>query len=260
MNRLHAPSISLGPHFHPVASDLSAGKVESGDESHPYSLFAPLHYEANYGYPLLVWLHGGADSQRQLRRLMPLVSMRNYVAVAPRGTLEISESDGSAAGCSWHQSHDHVAQADHAIHVAIAAAQDRFNIRPDRIFLAGYQSGGTMALRIATEQADRFAGVVSLCGPFPTHGAPLAKVNNVRQLPVFLAGCRGGSHYTTVQLCDNLRLFHAAGINSISVREYPGPDSLNEHMLAEVDRWMMDQITGATAIAGGIPPRQTGVG
>src|SRR3954470_13867118 len=50
-----------------------------------YATFAPIHYEKRYAYPLLVWLHGDAGSERELRQIMPLVSMRNYVAVAPRG-------------------------------------------------------------------------------------------------------------------------------------------------------------------------------
>ena len=49
-----------------------------------YTLFAPLHYEPNYAYPLVIWLHGPGDDERQLLRVMPLVSMRNYVSVGPR--------------------------------------------------------------------------------------------------------------------------------------------------------------------------------
>ena len=45
---------------------------------------APLHYERNYAYPLVVWLHGPGDNERQLQRIMPLVSMRNFVSIGPR--------------------------------------------------------------------------------------------------------------------------------------------------------------------------------
>ena len=48
--------------------------------------FAPLHYEPNYSYPLIVWLHGPHNNELELKQIMPLVSMRNYVAAAPRGT------------------------------------------------------------------------------------------------------------------------------------------------------------------------------
>ena len=48
----------------------------------PHALFAPLHYASGYAYPLIVWLHGSGSDERQLQRIMPLVSMQNYVAVA----------------------------------------------------------------------------------------------------------------------------------------------------------------------------------
>ena len=51
---------------------------ETGDS---HCLFTPLHYERNYAYPLIVWLHGPGDDERQVTRVMPLVSMRNYVGV-----------------------------------------------------------------------------------------------------------------------------------------------------------------------------------
>ncbi len=196
-------------------------------------MFAPLHYEPNYAYPLLVWLHGGGDSERQLRRIMPAVSLRNYVAVAPQGTLSVPRKNNPGNGYRWVQTPEHVAQAEQRVLAAIAAAQLRFHIRPDRIFLAGYECGGTMAFRIATEHADRFAGVVSLCGPFPTQGTPLAKLDVVRELPLFVAACREGKSYPTEQVCDNLRLFHSAGMSitlaRVSRRRRPDAANASRH-------------------------------
>jgi predicted esterase len=185
--------------------------------------------------------------------------MRNYVAVAPRGTLDMPHRSGSGRGFQWTQTSEHIAQAEQGVYAAIADARSRFHIRPDRIFLAGYESGGTMAFRLAAEHPNHFAGVLSLCGPFPTQGAPLAKLNKVRQLALFVAACRTGTYYPTQQVCDNLRLFHAAGM-SITLREYPGDDGLSQQMLADVDRWIMEQIISPAAMADIIPPRQSGVG
>lgn len=214
-----------------------------------HALFAPLHYEPNYAYPLLVWLHGGGDSEHQLRRIMPLVSLRNYVSVAPRGTMEAPPgSAGKRSGFCWAQTPEHIAQAEQHVRAAIAAARERFNIRPDRVFLVGYESGGTMALRIAMEHPKVFAGVLSLCGPFPKEGTPLAKLDGVRQMPLFIAACREGAYYPTDEVCNNLRLFHAAGL-STTLREYPGNDGLSPMMLADIDRWMMEQISSSSSSA-----------
>ena len=177
MNRLQSPSF---PNHSTSAADSAwcgGGVFHATADDATHALFAPLHYEPNYAYPLLVWLHGSGDSERQLRRIMPLVSLRNYVAVAPRGTQDLSSRNAripSGPRLSLGAIAEHVAQAEQRIRQAVAEAQHRFHIRPDRIFLAGYECGGTMAFRVAAEQAAQFAGVVSLCGPFPTEGTPLA--------------------------------------------------------------------------------------
>jgi len=243
MNRLQTSTFAWSEYKAPT-DPCSAGKIFAAQQDSPHAQFAPLHYERNYAYPLLVWLHGSGDSEKQLRRIMPLVSMRNYVATAPRATHEMQRAGGP--GYQWLQSSDHVTQADERVRHAIARAQERFNIRPDRIFLAGYGSGGTMAFRIAASDPGRYAGVLSLCGPFPNEGAPLAQLDIVRRMPLFVAACRRGTYYPTTQVCDNLRLFHAAGM-SITLKEYPGEDGLSEKMLSDVDRWIMEQIVGTPA-------------
>jgi len=261
MNRLQLkPPAGVALSAPPVACVESGQFSSSHDpDSSVQSWFAPLHYEANYAYPLLIWFHGGGDSERQLRRIMPHISLRNYVAVAPRGTLEVPHRSGSGIGYRFVQTPDHVSQAQERVLSVIEEAQRRFNIRTDRVFLAGYECGGTMAFRLAASRPSDFAGVISLCGPFPTHGAPLANLNSARQLPLFVASCRQGRFYPSGQVCDDLRLFHSAGM-SITLREYPGEDSLSPSMLADVDRWIMEQITAPEEVADLAGPRQTGVG
>src|SRR5688572_27524759 len=85
MNRI--PPQAAG--YHDVVPDAPAGDLQAAlfsraGETAQCAWFTPMHYEPNYAYPLLVWLHGDHGDQQQLKRIMPLVSMRNYVAVAPR--------------------------------------------------------------------------------------------------------------------------------------------------------------------------------
>jgi len=213
------------------------------NEPAPHATFAPIHYEPNYAYPLLVWLHGHAGNEHELRQVMPQVSMRNYVAVAPQGSWKDSRYRGRHG---WRQASDMIEDAEARIADCIAAAKQRFNIHPARIFLAGHGSGGTMAVRVAWNDPGRFAGVVAINGPLPTRQSPLRRVNELRQLPCLLAMSRDSQAYPAARVCEDLRLLHAAGC-TVAMRQYPGADGLTKWMLADLDRWMMDLVCGASA-------------
>ncbi len=257
MNRLQGQTFAW-PQSESTAGACSSGIFHAAsDKDYPHAHFAPLHYEQNYGLsaPSLV-----AWRWRYRKTTAPHHAVGEHAELCcrrPARTIEVPHRSGTGRGFQWAQTFDHAAQAEEAIRAAIASTQRRFNIRHDRIFLAGYESGGTMAFRIAVENPDQYAGVLSLCGPFPTEGAPLAKLHTVRRLPLFVAACRNGSYYPTQQVCNNLRLFHSAGM-SITLREYPGEDGLSQRMLSDVDRWIMEQIVGPPTTAV-VPPHQSGV-
>ncbi|HKD38216.1 MAG TPA: alpha/beta hydrolase-fold protein [Pirellulales bacterium] len=210
-----------------------------------FAVFTPLHYERNYAYPLVVWLHGPDDSEQQLARIMPLVSLRNYVAMAPRGTA--AGASNPTAFC-WQQSEEHIAAAEGRVLECLAISRQRFNVSLGRVFLAGHGCGGTMALRLALRNPDYFAGVLSFGGRFPKGHAPLVRLNAARRLAIFLSCSRASRRYTTEMFCDDLRLIHAAGVPAITVCQYPGDDGLRPRMLTDMDRWLMEQITGGGGV------------
>ena len=130
-----------------------------------------MHYEPSYAYPLIVWLHGPGGDERQLLRIMPIVSMRNHVGVAPRG-VAVSNAD-EPAFYSWPHDERGLHEAEQRVFDAIDGACRGYNIHPRRIFLAGFDCGGTMAFRLAMSHPYKFAGVISLGGPLPCGGALL---------------------------------------------------------------------------------------
>ena len=239
MNRLHKliddefPKALLSG-----ASVAVAPEPMRGDESAP-CIFTPMHYERNYAYPLIVWLHGPDDDERQIAQIMPLVSMRNYVGVGPRGTLGCS----GAAGYRWTQSERHIALAGERVLAAVDVARRRFNVNPSRIFLGGYHCGGTMAFRLALNHPEHFAGVLSIGGEFPRAHRPLGQLHAARRLRMFLATGRESQRYPEARVCDNLRLFHAANL-SVNLFTYPCGDEVMTNMLSEMDRWIMAQVAG----------------
>lgn len=257
MNRLRTlvqkvvPSSPSAPNAPALA--LEFGQIQRHSRHNtPHALFMPMHYEPNYAYPLVVWLHGPRDDERQLQRVMPLVSLRNYVAVGPRATAQAAGS----RGFDWQQNESDIERSEQAIFDCIDLVSDRFNIAPHRIFVAGYGTGGTMAFRIGLRHPTRFAGVLSVCGPFPEGHMPLARLHRARQLPLFIAHGRDGEAYSIDRSCEELRLFHTAGLR-VTLRQYPCGDELTTHMLADMDRWMMEIVTGIQQPPEGDLPSQS---
>lgn len=244
MNRIHlreqASPSSTGatPTF---AGSLARSRDANGLDP---CFFVPLHYEPNYAYPLLVWLHGPDDDPTQLKRVMPHISLRNYVAVAPGGgNLQPHDGAPGAVRLSWPQRAEGLATAIEQVEECVARARQRFHIAERRVFLAGYDSGGSMALRLGFAVPEMFAGVASLGGPFPYGQHSLAHLHRLRRLPVMVAQGRDSRAYPIRGLCDELRLYHAAGM-SLTVRQYPCGQELTTQMLSDLNRWLMELVTG----------------
>jgi phospholipase/carboxylesterase len=249
MNRLdHDTEISTFPALTAAFKDCHGTRPQqwsrpSREAEARIATFAPMHYEAKYAYPLLVWLHGRASNEHELRQVMPLVSMRNFVAVAPRGPWADPRHGGRFG---WRQTSEAIEAAESRIDACIALAQRKFNIHAKRIFLVGHGSGGTMAVRIGWSQPNRFAGVVAINGPLPTQHSPLRRVNEARRVPCFLATSRDSRAYPASRVCRDLRLLHAAGC-TVALRQYPGGDGLTGNMLEDLNRWLMELVCGAAA-------------
>ncbi len=228
---------------------------QSGIESFPQLVFAPVHYEPGYAYPLIIWLHGSGADERQLFRIMPKISMQNYVAAAPRGLMysetsvfrplkECRVGDQTrriSSTYDWPGNDVAVGKAEERIFSLIENTAFRYNINRKRIFLAGFDIGGTMALRVAAKYPEMFAGVVSLCGGFPEDNAPLANWEKVRSLPIMLSFGVRSRVFSAPEVIKNLHLFHTAGL-LVSIRQYNAAQELTSHMLTDVNNWVMGQI------------------
>lgn len=203
-----------------------------------HSCFAPVHYEAGYAYPLIVWLHGPQSNEDELRQVMPLISTRNHVAIAPRGTRHV---DGVPHAFSWGESVDDIAEAGERVQECIAIAKEKYNIHPERVFVAGHSDGGTMAHRLGMTYPEQFAGAISLGGRVPRGSRLLKNFNRARQLPLMQAVSPNQDVYSTEQVMDDLRFLHSAGL-SLALRLYPDGDELTTTMFSDLNEWVMEQV------------------
>ena len=246
MNRMPLPTQASTQSLTPNFSNEWLGEsafpqaVARRSVTTPHCLFSPVHYESGYAYPLIVWLHGPVSNEQEVSKVLPLISARNYVAVAPQGT-ESVESVRGAFG--WGDTLENLMEANERVLHCINAAQQRFNVHPERIFVAGYGEGGTMALRMGMENPDQFAGAISLGGPIPSGSCLLRRINEARSLPLLLS-VSPDQRYPLDRVMENVRSLHSYG-SSLSLRLYPEGDELTTVMLSDVDRWVMEKVCAA---------------
>jgi phospholipase/carboxylesterase len=184
-------------------------------------VFIPQGYESGYDYPLLVWLTDPLATPLDLGRCMAGVSLRNFVAVEAAGGVT-------------------------AVWRAVDLVRDRLSIHPRRIWLVGRDTAGSEAFRIACRHPESFAGVVSLGGGFPVDESLFARIGSVRRLPMLLCCTAAAAAGDAARTDRTLRLFHAAGA-TLAIRIYPRGRDLAATALADVNRWLMDEICGTTA-------------
>ncbi len=233
MNRIKMGPLATAPVEHEEPNlEIPRPSLQVSDPA----LFHPMHYESGYSYPLIVWLHSNGDDQRQLARILPEISLRNYVGVGPEALVGNERS-----GFVWDQSPPSIDHSIQAVCDAIDYARMTLNVNSERIFLAGYGAGGTMAYRVGLEIPDVVTGIVSLNGPMPNDLTPLRDWMRCRELPVFWGHCRESLAFAEEMLCDQLKLLHVAGFD-VTLRQYPNGDELPTQMLSDLDSWIMEMI------------------
>ncbi|SMP53561.1 phospholipase/carboxylesterase [Neorhodopirellula lusitana] len=222
-----------------AASNYALGKNQG------VQILTPVHYQHGYQYPLLVWLHSAGHNERQVEKVLPHISTRNYVSVGVRAT---KATDVRGAGFDWTNSRNGVAKASQSVFNAIELAKETFSIHPERVILAGFGSGATMACRVAMQNPESFAGVVRMAGQFPTaHGVvgdgiiENFKALRQRRMPMLWQQAINGVDDDPDQL--QLDIASAQNIQAqVEIRQYRNEDVMNTAALKDIDRWCFDKI------------------
>ena len=224
----------------PQAESTSEFLIGPNRLSSPQTFFVPVHYESNYRYPLVVWLHSDGFNENQVNHLMPHISTRNYVAVGVRGT---RAADSIGHRFDWHESPAAIDVAHEKVMCAIEEARDRYSVHNERVVIAGYHKGGTMAIRLAMRQPNVFAAVASFGGSVPQGVGALANLNSLREQPLKMLWqvAEDSPTYDNSKLKSDIRIAQLIKAK-VEIRQYKGDDEMNTTALADFNTWIMTRI------------------
>lgn len=201
------------------------------------AVHVPKNYERNYAYPLVVWLHGAGSSERELPEIMRQISPQNFIGIAFRGTLP--GRNLLPVGFRWSQSEQAMTGFKDVLYQSVCQLRREYHIHSERIFIAGFDDGGRMALRMLLDHPEWFAGAMVLCGGLPETKTPLHRFRDLRHKHLLMATGSQETAASRHEAAQTSRLLYSAGMR-VSFRAYDAARELTPQMLADVNRWTME--------------------
>ncbi len=209
-------------------------------QAHPCGVFVPENYEPNYAYPLVIWLHESGKSERDIVKVLPMISMRNYLGLALRGT---ARTNGDAPDAfRWSRTRNAGLAFEEQLYASVRQMRRDYHIHTERVFLVGAGEGGTMAWDLFLTRPQWFAGVAAMGGRFPWGRRPLRQFRALcgKQALIVADGRKSPSRAQAEQVG---RLLYAAGVE-VAVRAPASGRASSRPLLRQVDRWIMRSIGG----------------
>jgi phospholipase/carboxylesterase len=203
----------------------------------PVRTFLPTGYEPRYPYPLLVFFHGQGGNEEQILRLAPRLSRRNYICISLRGPLALGARPDGRLGFSWGEGSQDALIEDYMLR-AVEQTRRNYHVHSERIYLAGFGDGATLAYRLGLTFPERLAGGISLNGSMPRQGRPLLRLPEIRSLRVFIGHGIANAVVPLSMAKADARLLYTAGL-SVEMNTYPATHRLHPDMLRDLNRWII---------------------
>jgi phospholipase/carboxylesterase len=222
------------------AEGFYTSEVDTPDRF-PIRTFLPTGYEPNYAYPLLVFFHGNSSSEEQILSLAPRVSRRNYICIGLRGPqLAGLRADGHL-GYTWGSDSQCDSVVEDYVFRAVEQTRRNYHVHSERIYLAGYSEGATLAYRLGLRYPGKFGGVISLNGAIPRHSGPLFHLPDVRQLRVLICHGIANAVVPLSSARQDFQLLYTAGV-SVRMHTYMATHRIHSDMLRDLNRWVIDMV------------------
>ncbi len=205
----------------------------------PIRTFLPAGYEPRYPYPLIVFFHGAGGNEEQILNLAPKLSRRNYICIGLRGPSFQGRGVDNAPAFSWGDSQHHTLIEDYLLR-AVEQTRRTYHVHSERIYLAGFAEGASIAYRLGLTFPEKLAGVISLNGAMPRLDRPLFRMPSVRDLRVFIGHGIANNKVPMSLAKEDYRLLYSAGMG-VEMRTYPTTQRIHPDMLRDLNRWIIDR-------------------
>ncbi len=223
------------------AEGFYTSEVQLADRR-PIRTFLPTGYEPNYPYPLLVFFHGHGGDEEQAARFAPHLSRRNYICISLRGTACLGLRGEGRPAYGWGQDGDGETTVEDYVLRAVEQTRRSYHVHSERVYLAGFCEGATLAYRLGLSFPEKFAGVISLNGTMPKRGCPLSRWNAIRPLKVFIGHGIANAVVPLSLARQDARLLYTAGLE-VDFRSYAATHRVHPDMLRDVNRWVMQHVS-----------------
>ena len=149
----------------PISQSLAADVVYPGER--PFTLVLPSNYQPGTPAPLIIGLHGYTAESPYAQNYFALGKVadeKGILTVYPSGSKDTNGYlfwNATPACCNFDS--NSVDDEAYVLSIIDSVSKDH-TVDPARIYIIGHSNGGFMAHRMACNQSDRIAAIVSLAG------------------------------------------------------------------------------------------------
>ena len=178
-------------------------------QQHPTWIYSPPTAMPNGKHPLLIVLHGCAQTHTELKEFGNLVPAADANGVVVAVPFVGSEFFGLPQQRCWDYDRANDAKGHIVELVGLAnalKARASLNIDPNHVYIVGLSSGAAMALAVGCKAPDVFAGIGAIAGPSvgSSQNSALVDASGIlpNNIPNAIARCRSlagnrASHFAT---------------------------------------------------------------
>ncbi|MAT16146.1 MAG: hypothetical protein CMJ46_12860 [Planctomyces sp.] len=201
--------------------------------------FVPEKYEPRYAYPLIVWLHSATDGRPTMASVMNTLSPQNYLALSFKVANDSPVNTRSLA--TWPTSETAIEKFLSQIHQTVCQLGSFYHVHTERIYLAGFEDAGAMALRLFLKRPDWFGGAAAFGTPFPEQMLIPERLPVLEEKRVLVAqGVKDPVSSIADSVCWT-RIFKQAGVD-LTTKLFDGEHELSPEMLKYMNEWLINGI------------------